>query len=262
MNGILLAVILVGSIGAVAGIGLGVASIVFHVKVDEKEQAILEVLPGANCGSCSFAGCADYAKALATRKVKTTLCPVGGEKAVKKISKILGVEAPETHKKTAFVQCRGSFANTKKAMEYTGVQTCYAAKLLCNGDGACTYGCVGLGDCVSVCKFQAISVKDGVARVDCSKCTGCGLCVKACPKKIITLINAGDNVAVACHNPEKGAQTRKVCTAGCIGCTKCVKTCPNGAVSMTENRAVIDPDKCEGCGKCAAVCVAKCIVLS
>ena len=254
MNGIVIAAIVVAGIGLAAGILLGIASIVFSVKQNEKEQKLLEVLPGANCGACSFAGCADYARALATGKVKITLCPVGGEAGVKKIAAVLGVEAGETRKKVAFVHCAGDCGHAKQRAEYKGVSSCYAANLLCKGEKACPYGCAALGDCVAACKYDAISVKDGVAVVDCSKCVGCGMCAAACPKKLITLVYAGDYAHVVCRNADKGAETRAVCSTGCIGCSKCVKTCENGAITLLDNHAQIDIEKCVGCGKCVSAC--------
>jgi len=261
MSPIISACIVVAGAGLVLGIGLGIASVVLKVKVNETEQKILEVLPGANCGSCSFAGCADYAKALATGKVKIGLCPVGGEEVAKKIAAILGTEEVAVRKKVAFVSCNGNNENLKKAVNYQGEVTCLASNLLISGEGSCAYGCNGFGDCVKVCKFSAISVKDGVAVVDCAKCTGCGMCVKTCPKKMISLVFAGNVAKLRCKNCDKGAETRKACVAGCIGCGKCVKECEVGAVSIQNNLAVFDSEKCIGCGKCADACPVKCIVV-
>ncbi len=254
MELILSAVAVVAGIGLILGIVLSVAAALFKVDENETEQKLLEVLPGANCGACSFPGCAEYAKALATGKVKTTLCPVGGEEGVKKISAILGVDAAAVKKKIAFVQCQGSFVHTKKAREYEGINTCRAVRLLCAGKGECVYGCDGFGDCAAACPHDAISLIDGVAKVDCSKCTGCGLCVSACPKKLITLLYAGNYAKDACKNLDKGAETRKACDIGCIACGKCAKACPEDAITIVENRAVVDENKCIGCGVCVQAC--------
>ena len=235
------------SVLVVAGIGLAVAEVVFAVRKNELEEKLLAALPGANCGGCSFAGCAEYAKALATGKVKTTLCAVGGQEGVKKISAILGIEAVETKRKVAFVHCRGTCANTDKKVEYDGIKTCFASRALIGGDGLCSYGCNGYGDC-------AISVVDGCAVVDCSKCVGCGLCAQTCPKKLITLVYL-DNIAnVACKNCDRGGDTRKACRAGCIGCGKCARECPAEAITVAANLASVDMDKCTGCGHCAGIC--------
>ena len=66
MNEILLPILLVAGIGLVLGLGLAIASKVMAVPVDEKEEKITEVLPGANCGACGFSGCAGYAAALSS----------------------------------------------------------------------------------------------------------------------------------------------------------------------------------------------------
>ena len=79
MSGILTAVIIVGIIGLVCGIALAIASIVLAVPVDEKAEAITEMLPGANCGACGFSGCAGYAAALSKGETTdTALCNPGG----------------------------------------------------------------------------------------------------------------------------------------------------------------------------------------
>ena len=71
-------IILVAVIAIVAGVLLSVASVVFAVPVDEKALAIREVLPGANCGACGFAGCDDYAAALAAGNAELGACSPGG----------------------------------------------------------------------------------------------------------------------------------------------------------------------------------------
>lgn len=261
MGSILTAAALVSGIGLFFGIILSAAALLFKTEENETEKRLREALPGANCGACSFAGCAEYAKALATGRVKTTLCPVGGEKVVKQISEILGVKEAPMKKKVAFVQCQGSFAHAKKEKRYVGVETCFAARLLCRGEGACAFGCDGYGDCAAACPYDAIAVTDGVARVDPAKCTGCSLCVAACPKNIISMVYAGDYAKVACKNTEKGARTRKACDTGCIGCGKCVRACPENAITLIDNRAVVDLDKCVGCGACVEVCPTNSIVI-
>ncbi len=261
MNDILLATLIVAGIGLFLGVGLGVASVLFHVKIDEKEQKLIDILPGANCGACSYAGCAEYAKALTSGQTATNLCTVGGEAVMSGICEILGVETVEIKRKVAFVHCQGSGEHTKKVMDYQGIKTCYAANLLCRSRGACVYSCEGYGDCAAACPYGAIDIINGVAKVNSSVCTGCGLCVAACPKGIISMVYAGDYAKLGCANKDKGALTRKVCAIGCIACTKCVKACPENAISMAENRAVVDLDKCTGCGKCVEICPTNSLVM-
>ena len=57
MTGIILAAVVVGGTGLFIGVFLGIAGKKFAVKVDEREEAILGVLPGNNCGGCGYAGC-------------------------------------------------------------------------------------------------------------------------------------------------------------------------------------------------------------
>jgi electron transport complex protein RnfB len=251
---LLLPVIIVSAIGVIAGIGLALASHFMSVPTDERVAAVRDALPGANCGACGFSGCDGYAAAVAAGNAATNLCAPGGADAAAKIAAVMGVEAGGVVKKTAVVHCKGSLDNTHNKYDYRGIATCAAANMLHSGPSACAYGCIGLGDCAAVCEFGALSVQNGLARVDKNKCTGCGKCAAACPKHLIT-VGAYDGVhSVLCRNCDKGAQTRKVCGTGCIGCMKCTKVCPVGAVTVENFVASIDPAKCTGCGICAEAC--------
>ena len=261
MNEILFAVLLVGGIGLLIGIILSVASIVFAVPKDEKAEAIEAILPGANCGACGFSGCSGYAKALADGDAKPGLCSPGGEETVKAIAEVLGVKADSVEKKSALVHCMGSEDNTESKMEYQGLSSCAAAALMHGGTGKCSYGCIGLGDCASVCAYDAIKLCSGVAQVDFAKCRGCSMCVSACPKNLISLAPVKQMAVVRCSNCDKGAQTRKDCKAGCIGCMKCVKACEFGAVKVENFHAKVDPELCTACGKCVSACPQGCISL-
>jgi len=258
MNTILLAVISVTAIGAICGIILAVASKIMYVKVDERVIKLQEILPNANCGACGYPGCSGYAQALVDGAAPN-LCTPGGAGVLAKISEILGVEATSVAKKMAVIHCIGSNDLRIKKMEYKGVQSCVAAKQFFGGHTACTFGCLGYGDCKFVCPSNAICVEDRLARVIPSLCTGCGLCVKTCPNKLIWIENANIPVILACNNIEKGAVTRKKCKTGCIGCGKCVRECKDNALVIVDNHAKIDYSKCTGCGHCAEVCVSKSI---
>nr|WP_317412986.1 RnfABCDGE type electron transport complex subunit B [uncultured Solibaculum sp.] len=258
---ILFPILLVAGLGLIAGVGLAVASVVMAVPVDEKAQAVKEVLPGANCGACGFSGCEGYANALSAGEAKNGLCAPGGSDVANAIAGILGLEAASEQYKTAFVHCLGACQKTSKKMDYAGIQTCAAASMQFGGDGACSYGCLGFGDCMRSCPYGAISLCNGIAVVNPAACKACTQCVSACPKHLITIVTAPAAAQVGCSNHDKGGETRKQCTAGCIGCMRCVKSCEFGAVTVHEFLATVDPEKCTACGKCAEVCPSQCIEL-
>ncbi len=246
-------ILLVCVVGIIAGIMLTVAARIMYVPVDERVDACLDALPGANCGGCGFAGCSDYAGAIVDG-AEITLCPVGGADVAAKLGAIMGIEATGGDGQYAVVRCGGYDNKTGKILEYKGVASCSANKSLYGGAGVCRYGCLGLGDCVRACKFNAIGVVNGVAWVDRENCTGCGACAKACPNNLIAMVPKKSLVYVACSSAEKGAVTKKECEAGCIGCKKCEKTCKFEAIRIIDNHAVIDADKCKNCGLCAREC--------
>ena len=261
MNPIILAVIIVAAIGLIAGLGLAIASIVFAVPVDEREVKIRECLPGANCGACGYTGCDGYAGALAKGETQEcTLCIPGGNNTAKAIADIMGLAAGEMVPMVAAVMCQGNKYNVEEKLDYSGVKSCKIATQLFGGPKNCVHGCIGFGDCVAVCPYEAIFLCDGVARINPDKCKACKMCIKTCPRNLIDLfpLNVA-KAAVLCKNHEKGAQTRKQCKAGCIGCMKCTKVCPAEAVTVENFCAKVDYDKCIGCGECHAACPIGCI---
>ncbi|MCM1187257.1 MAG: RnfABCDGE type electron transport complex subunit B [Lachnoclostridium sp.] len=259
--GIITAAAIVGAVGIFVGLFLGVAGIKFKVEVDEKEEAVLGVLPGNNCGGCGFAGCSGLAGAIAKGEAPVNACPVGGEAVGRKIAQIMGVNAENTEKMVAFVHCQGDCDKARVDYDYIGVTDCRMMGFVPGGGPkSCNSGCMGYGSCVQVCPFDAISVINGVAVVDKEKCKACGKCVDVCPKHLISLIPYRAKQVVACSSADKGPVTMKACTTGCIGCGICVKNCPHEAVRVTDFHAVIDQEKCTGCGTCAEKCPKKAIV--
>ena len=254
-------VILVVAVGLVCAIMLTIASKVFFVPVDETAAALREVLPGANCGGCGFAGCDDYANQLAAdHDTPCNKCPVGGPSVAAKLASILGVDAGSAEKQVAVVMCNGSHEVSNTLLDYEGPKSCKAASQLFGGLKQCAFGCLGQGDCVAACEFGAIQVVDGVARVDRNACVACGACVKACPKNLIRLAPESNQVICFCHSSASGAEARKACSVGCIGCKQCEKVCKFDAVHVENNLAFIDPEKCKNCGMCAKVCPTTAIV--
>lgn len=261
ITGIIIATVVVSAVGLFIGLFLGIAGIKFAVEVDEKEEAVLGVLPGNNCGGCGYPGCSGLAAAIAKGEAPVNACPVGGEPVGKQIAEIMGVEAGETARMVAFVKCQGDCEKTTMDYDYTGVEDCAMLSFVPNGGPkSCNYGCLGYGSCVKACPFDAIHVVNGVAVVDKEACKACGKCVAACPKNLIELIPYDAKYVVACSSHDKGPVTMKDCTVGCIGCTLCAKNCPNDAVKIENFLSTIDQDKCEGCGICMEKCPKKTIV--
>lgn len=261
ITGILIATAIVGGVGLFIGLFLGVAAIKFEVKVDEKEEAVLAALPGNNCGGCGFAGCSGLAAAIAKGEAPVNQCPVGGEPVANKIAKIMGVEAEAGTRKVAFVKCQGDCDKTTVDYEYHGTQDCAMLSYVPNGGPkSCNYGCLGGGNCVKACPFDAIHVVNGVAVVDKEACKACGKCVAACPKNLIELIPYDAKHMVACSSKDKGPVAMKACQTACIACTLCAKNCPNEAVIIEDNHARIDYEKCTGCGVCKEKCPKKAIL--
>jgi Na+-translocating ferredoxin:NAD+ oxidoreductase RNF subunit RnfB len=258
--GILLAAAIIGAIGLFVGLFLGISGMKFQVKTDEREEAVLEALPGNNCGGCGFAGCAALAAAIVKGEADVSSCPVGGDTVGKKIAAIMGVEAGNSVQKRAFVKCQGDCDKSSLDYDYTGAKDCAMLSFVPNGGPkSCNYGCLGFGNCVKSCPFDAIHVENGVAKVDAEACKACGKCVEACPKHLIELIPYDAKYAVACSSKDKGPVTMKACQVGCIGCNLCAKNCPAEAVAIESFHAYIDQQKCQKCGVCAQKCPKKAI---
>ncbi len=265
---IIIAIAILGGLGLAFGLVLGAASKVFYVETDPRLDQLNEALPGANCGGCGYAGCGGYAEAVLNGEAPIGLCASGGNTCVQEMSRIMGVKAEAMTRKVALVRCSGRKSVTAEGKQlgvkmkgnYEGLSDCVAAsKVAGNGPTVCKFGCLGYGNCVKACKYDAISVVDGVAVVDKEKCVGCMSCAAACPRKLIVPVEYDRHVVIACSSHAKGAVTTRGCTQGCIGCGLCTKICPHDAIHVDHNLAVIDYSKCVGCGLCATVCPKKLI---
>ncbi len=262
LQGIIISVSVVAGCGLLISVFLSFFGKKFAVPVNEKEEAVLAALPGNNCGGCGYPGCSGLAAAIVSGKAEVSGCPVGGKSVADNIAKIMGVEAGNFVKRVAFVKCAGTCAVAAESYDYTGPKDCKSA-VMAPGRGSkeCNYGCLGFGSCQRVCDNDAIHILDGVAYVDPEKCGACGKCVRACPMGLIELVPYDANVRVQCSSKDKGPVTMKACKAGCVGCGLCVKTCQFDAITVTDNVAHIDYDKCTRCGMCAEKCPKKIITV-
>jgi electron transport complex protein RnfB len=253
---VLAAILTLGGMGVVAGVGLGLAAKRFAVEVDARLEEILEALPGINCGACGYAGCRPCGEAINTGEAKVNACPVGGDATVQTLARIMGVEPEEAVAQVARIFCTGGVEEARRSFEYQGMDDCNAAVLVSGGGKACVFGCLGLGSCVEACPYDAMYMNaNAIPIVIDDKCTGCTLCAPACPKDLIEMVPAaGADVQILCHSTHKGSEVKKVCTVGCIACDICVKVCPYEAITVTAYLAEIDYDKCTSCGLCVAKC--------
>jgi electron transport complex protein RnfB len=253
------AIISLGGIGLVAAVALGFAAKKFAVKVDPRELAILEVLPGVNCGACGYPGCSGYAKALAAGEATPDQCPPGGLEVAAKVANILGVAVVFREPEVAVVMCQGDHTSAKNRYRYLGLTDCVAAQKLAGGPKVCPSGCLGLGTCARACPFDAIEMTDlGLAVINREKCTGCRKCISVCPRQVIHMAPLKTTVHVLCNSHDKGAVVRKYCQIGCIGCHVCEKTVPD-AYRIENFLAKVNYDNAEEAEVAVAKCPTHCI---
>ena len=237
-----------GALALVSAIVLYVAARKFKVEANETAEKIQKILPQANCGACGKAGCAEFAKACAAADKDSFVslhCPVGGDSVMAQIANILGYKAESKKKEFAVICCQGDCKKAPPKVEYSGLKSCRLANMVSAGESECPNGCLHFGDCVSVCKFGALSFDKelNMPVVDIAKCVGCRACVGICPRGLIEMRQFDDDgnlLYVACKNTQKGNVAMKNCKAACIACGKCAKICPQ--IVIENNLSKISSD--------------------
>ena len=258
---IVYAIALLGGLGLLFGAVIAVIAKKFAVETDERVVKVRELLAGANCGACGYAGCDAFAEAVVKGEAKTNGCSAGGKKTAAAIAAVLGVAAEaDAVPMVARVRCQGTCDHVSPRYDYAGLSSCRAAASTSGGPKECEFGCLGLGDCVKRCPFHAITLADGIAHIDESKCTGCGVCQATCPRSIISLLPRDRTVVVLCRNKAVGRIARLQCKTACVGCKRCEKACPSESIHVVDGVAEINPVTCTRCGACVEACPMKCAV--
>jgi RnfABCDGE-type electron transport complex B subunit len=261
MKEILVPVLTLGGLGLVFGIGLAIAAKKFSVTIDPKVEEVFSKLAGVNCGACGMAGCMGFAESLVQGVSTVDKCPVTEPGKKSEIAGLLGHDIVEKVKTVAVLHCGGG-NKAKDKFRYDGIKDCVAVNLIHGGQKACVYGCLSFGTCVRACPFGAMVMNEetGLPEVIFDKCKACGKCVAACPKKLFALTPVEKKYYTNCSSLDFGKAVMDVCSVGCIACHKCEKSCPASAITVVNNLAVFDYNKCQNLRECLKVCPTKCIV--
>ena len=225
-----------------------------YKKIDKDSAFIANLLPDLNCKECGRNDCKQFAEDLSKGKTHPNVCPyLKGEKYLK-LREVLKRESKVQFNNIAFVRCKGG-CDCNNKFKYVGEMTCKSKNLQHQGDKYCPYACLGCGDCISSCKYGAISISEkGCAIIDRDKCVGCGECINSCPKNLIELIPNKKFVDVVYKNSSEDSTVTRNCSVSCNHCEACIVVCPVGAIQMVGGLPKIDTEKCIRCGKCVAVC--------
>ncbi|MFQ5901288.1 MAG: RnfABCDGE type electron transport complex subunit B [Thermodesulfobacteriota bacterium] len=260
-NILFISIMAMGGLGIFFSVFLALADRRFGVQEDPRIEEALEILPNINCGACGLPGCHNFAEKVVGGEMPINACLPGGQEVADALSKLLGLESQTSKRVTAVVFCKGGKKKAVNSAIYYGEGTCEAATLTGGGKG-CIYGCLGYGDCVRVCPFDAISMDgDGLPQVFYDVCVACGKCVDACPRNLIELHPEDHKLFVYCKNKDKGAAARKICKVACIACGICVRNCPvEGGIEVVDNLAIVNYEKAPNMEEPTKKCPTKCIL--
>lgn len=266
----ILSALILTAIGVLSATLLYIVAKRFHVASDPRIDEVETLLPGANCGGCGFSGCRAFAQSCCSADSLNGLsCPGSDAGVMGRIASILhlNAESGRATRKIAVVGCGATCSTRPDIARYDGPASCAAIAAIGSGPTLCSYGCLGKGDCVAVCPFDAISMNasTGLPEVDYARCTGCGLCASRCPRSVISIrpaVRSARFFYVACSNSVGGAMAMKACRSACIACGKCERVCPAGAITLSRSGdssvaippARIDATLCTACGRCEEVC--------
>ncbi|QIK38444.1 RnfABCDGE type electron transport complex subunit B [Caldichromatium japonicum] len=244
MNIILTAAGFMTALGMLLALLLAIANRRFYVFEDPRIDQVEDLLPKANCGACGEPGCRPFAEKLVKGEAEPARCTVNAKTMNQRIAELLGVELQARERWVARLACAGGGNVAAVRAYYHGIPSCRAAALVSGGGRSCAWGCLGFGDCVTVCRFGALSLnRQGLPVVNEERCTACGDCVTLCPKGLFSLHPASHRLWVACMSLDPGEQAEEHCEVACTGCGRCAQDSPEGLIQIRNNLAVIDYDK-------------------
>ncbi len=237
---------ILGGVGLTFGTLIALANKKMKVWEDPRIGEVEDLLPGANCGACGYAGCRTFAEAVIAGQTPPATCTVMSEGEREDVAAYLGVSAGEADRVVARLMCAGGSDVAVQRADYYGVESCAAAVAVGGGGKGCTWGCVGLADCAVSCDFDAIVMNDvGLPVVDPELCTACGDCVEACPLGLFELLPLDDHLIVQCKSLLEGDAATEVCAVACNACGRCAVDAPDGLIEMKDGLAVVDYSKSE-----------------
>jgi len=232
---------LMGGIGVLLAALLAVADRKLYVYEDPRIEQVDALLPKANCGACGCAGCHDFAEKVVNGEIAPGKCTVSSPDAIHMIAELLQVDAGHEEKRVARLACAGGSNVARHHVQYAGLESCRAAAVVSGGGKGCTWGCLGLADCMRVCNFDAIRMNaQGLPVVNDEKCTACGDCVAICPKGLFSLHPVSHRLWVACKNLLNGDNAETDCEVACTACGRCAMDAATGLIKITNNLAVVD----------------------
>ncbi len=230
-------------LGAALAAVLAFANRKLYVYEDPRIDAVEDLLPKSNCGACGLAGCRNFAERVVAGEIVPAQCTVSSPEQKSEIADLLGVAAGEVEKRVARLACAGGRHVAYVRAHYAGLGTCRAATVVSGGGKECAWGCLGFGDCVSVCEQGAIRLDaHGLPVVDAERCTACNDCVAVCPKGLFSLEAVSHRLWVACRNRADGDIAEAACEVACTACGKCVADATPGLMRLQRNLAEIDYD--------------------
>lgn len=228
-------------LGLFFGFVLALAYRFLRVEEDPRIDQVEELLPGSNCGACGEPGCRALAEKLVAGATAPSKCTVSSPAGIESIAELLGVDAGEQVKVVARLYCAGGLGRALQVATYEGHATCRAAHLVGGGGLECSWGCLGLADCMLACDFDAIRMNAvKLPAVDVDKCTACGDCVDACPRDLFELLPITHHLIVQCRAPLSADEARRICKVVCDACGRCAQDAAPGLITMVDNLPVVD----------------------